>query len=66
MVGGNFSDIPVTCYTFGADYWTYTKDKYSGFEGNIGDILLAFLFNLMGNSLKFRQAIDDINNDIKN
>jgi len=66
MVGGNFSDIPSTCYIFGKDYWTYTKDKYSGFAGNIANILLAFLFNLMGNSLKFRQAITDIENDVKN
>ena len=41
-------------------------DKYSGFDGNIGDIILSFVFNLMGNSLKFKQAFDDIESDIEN
>ncbi|CDW87218.1 UNKNOWN [Stylonychia lemnae] len=66
MVGGNLSEVPFQCHQFAIDYWSYTKDKYSGFAGNVGNILLAFLFNLMGNSLKLRQAITDINNDIKN
>lgn len=65
-IGGNFSTIPIDCKVFGDDYGAYTVAKYSGFNGKIGDIILAFVFNIMGNSLKFKTAMDDINNDIKN
>lgn len=65
-VGGNFSNIPIKCLVFGNDYRAYTVSKYAGFNGKIGDIIIAFVFNFMGNSLKFKTALDDINNDIKN
>eukprot|EP00347_Sterkiella_histriomuscorum_P005546 403356198 len=65
-IGGNLSTVPINCKLFGDEYVTYTIDKYSGFNNKIGDIILAFVFNIMGNSLKFKQAMDDINNDFKN
>ena len=53
-IGGNFSTVPINCKLFGDEYKTYTIDKYSGFNNKIGDIILAFVFNIMGNSLKFK------------
>lgn len=53
-IGGNFSTIPIDCAIFGEDYWAYTVSKYSGFNGQVGDIILAFTFNLMGSSLKIK------------
>lgn len=58
--------MPINCYTFGNDYKTFLYDKYAAFNGQVGDIILAFIFKLMGNSLKFKQAMDDITNDLKN
>lgn len=54
MVGGNFSKLPINCKTFGDDYASFTISRYSGFNGKVGDFILAFIFNIMGNSLKFK------------
>jgi uncharacterized protein YfaP (DUF2135 family) len=65
MVGGNFSWVPYYCYLMGEEIRQNTVDKVNGFE-TIGDFMLAFMFNLMGNSLKIRQALTDIENNNKN
>jgi hypothetical protein len=53
-IGGNFSFIPLNCYLASASAWTSAVNKYNSFDNNVGNFLLAFLFNLMGNSLAFR------------
>lgn len=65
MVGGNFSYVPWYCYKAVDQGWSKSVSKYESFD-SLGDFFLAFLFNLMGNSLKFRQALEDIENDKKN
>lgn len=54
MIGGNFSELPYNCKVFSDAYVAYSYSKYSGFNGKVADFLLAFLFNLMGNALKFK------------
>ncbi len=56
MVGGNFSYVPINCYYMLLEIKENTETKVNGFD-TLGDFFLAFLFNIMGNSLKFRQAI---------
>lgn len=62
-IGGNFSYIPYNCYLFGDNFWAATVAKYDSFSGNIANFFLAFLFNIMGNSLKFKVALNDIASD---
>lgn len=66
MLGGNFSSSWVDCSTFGYSFYLYWEAKYAEFNNNIGDFLLAFLFNLMGNSLRFRSIFNEIQNDQEN
>ena len=65
-LGGNFSYIPHDCYVFMEDYWHVTKTKFNSFDNNVGDFMLAFLFNLMGNALAFKKAFNDIDDDLAN
>jgi hypothetical protein len=54
-IGSNFSYVPLNCYIMLKEMGDNVQTKYESFE-TLGDFFLAFLFNLMGNSLKFRQA----------
>lgn len=65
-IGGNFSFIPYTCLLFAKESETSFWNKMADFNNNVGDFYLAFLFNLMGNSLKIRDALNAINNAKKN
>ena len=65
-IGGNFSFIPLNCYQAGNSFVTKTVTKFQSFDGVISDFFLAFLYNLMGNALKLKQALEDIANDQKN
>jgi hypothetical protein len=56
IVGGNFSECPYNCYMAGDNMYQAISQKMQSFSGNYANILTAFLFNLMGNSLKLRQA----------
>jgi hypothetical protein len=48
------------------DYKAFLTTQYSGFYGNVGNIILAFLFNLMGNALQLRAAATAISTDLAN
>lgn len=66
LLGGNFSECPYNCYMAGDNLYQATSQKLQSFSGNYANILTAFLFNLMGNSLKLRQAFQNIQNDLIN
>lgn len=66
MIGGNFSKSWVDCSYFGYNVYLYFLAKYNSFNNNIGDFLLAFLFNLMGNALKFRSIFNEIQDNMAN
>jgi hypothetical protein len=55
-IGGNFSYVPLNCYYAGYSLYMNFYYKIEQFNNNYGNFLLAFLFNLMGNALKFKQA----------
>lgn len=65
-IAGNFSTSYVECEQFGVSIYNYAVTKYQSFNNNIGDFLLAFLFNLMGNALKFKSIFQEIEDDMKN
>lgn len=56
-IGGNFSEIPYNCYLFGDAFKDATKNKFESFNNNVGDFFLAFLLQMMGNSLAFKNAL---------
>lgn len=64
-MGGNFSYVPTYCYTMVEEMRENIHAKFDGFD-TLGDFFLAFLFNMMGNALRFRQALQDIENNNKN
>ncbi len=66
ILGGNFSELPYNCYMAGDNSYQALSQKLQSFSGNYANILTAFLFNLMGNSLKLRQAFQNIQNDLTN
>ena len=66
IIGGNFSHCPYNCYMAGQNGYQAMAQKLQSFQGNYANILTAFLFNLMGNSLKLRQAFQNIANDQAN
>jgi hypothetical protein len=51
-LGGNFADALPNCYQFWDSVKTNEKERYDSFDG-WGDIMIAFLFNQMGNALEF-------------
>jgi hypothetical protein len=65
LVGGNFSYVPYNCWLMLLEIGDNAETRYESFD-TMGDFFLAFLFNLMGNSLKFQQAFKDIENNNKN
>lgn len=65
-IGGNFSYVPYNCFRAGYQLYDATVTKFQSFNNNVGDFFLAFLFNLMGNSLSLKKAFDDIANDQEN
>lgn len=46
--------------------YKYGVDKFAQFNNNIGDFLLAFLFNLMGRALQYKSIFDAIRDNNKN
>lgn len=66
MLAGNFSKSWVDCYSFSYNVYLYFLKKYNSFNNNVGDFMLAFLFNLMGNALRFRQIFNEIQDDMNN
>lgn len=59
-IAGNFSTAVVECELFSLSMYDYTVAKYESFNSNVGDFLLAFLFNIMGNALKFKSIMTQI------
>ena len=64
-LSGNFSSSILTCYDMGNNAYLFGVDKYSQFDNKIGEFLISFLFNLMGNSLKFKSIFDAVTKDVK-
>lgn len=52
-LGGNFSYVPLYCYLMFNEIGDNAVTKFESFD-TLGDFFLAFLFNLMGNALRFR------------
>lgn len=65
-IAGNFSESVVQCELFTLSTYDYMIDKYNAFDNNIGDFLLAFIFNLMGQALKFKSIFEQIQDDMDN
>ena len=65
-IAGNFSASIVECEQFAVNWWQYNVNKFAEFNNNVGDFLLSFLFNLMGNSLSFKSIFNEINDDMAN
>ena len=49
--------MAMNAYAFGVE-------QYSQFNNKIGEFLISFLFNLMGNSLKFKSIFDAVTRNI--
>ncbi len=52
-MGGNFSYVPINCYLMVNEMRDNVQTKFESFD-TLGDFFLAFLFNMMGNALRFR------------
>lgn len=63
---GNWSSALVDCEIMTENAVNYAINKYAQFNNNIGTFLMSFLFNLMGNALKFKSIFDAIQTDITN
>ena len=66
IVATNFSSALVDCTTASINAYTYALTQYNLFGNNISNFLLSFLFNLMGNALKFQSIFTSITNDVQN
>lgn len=49
----------------GENFITYVVIEYRAFSNNLSTMLMSFMFNLMGSSLRLKSVFDNINNDIK-
>ena len=58
MISTNVSEATNQCYLFGKDAYYYVLEVAIDFDNSIGDYLLAFLFNQMGNALAFKDIFD--------
>jgi hypothetical protein len=63
LLAGNFTRTLPMCFQFANSWWTVNVSKLSQFNNSIGDYLLAFLFNLMGNALAFRSIFNEVKLD---
>lgn len=63
---GNFGSAIVDCQLMGSNMISYGVEKYKLFNYDIGSFILAFLFNIMGNALTFKNIFDEIQKDINN
>lgn len=62
LIGGNLADAVPNCYQFSKDVRETETERYNSYDG-WGDILIAFLFNQMGNALEFQQKFVNIQLD---
>lgn len=61
-IGGHFADAVPNCYQFGVDVRETESERFNSYDG-WGDIIIAFLFNQMGNALEFQQKFTNIQLD---
>ncbi len=48
IIGGNVADGIYDCTSFAISFEEFALERYEFFEKQIGTLILAFLFNLMG------------------
>ena len=62
LVGSNFATSLPYCYQFFTSIRTTEQERFESYNG-WGDIMIAFLFNQMGNALEFQQKFTNIQLD---
>jgi hypothetical protein len=63
MVAGNFSDALVDCDTMGNNAANYFIQRWADFSGSFYNLATSFLFNMMGNALKYQSIFTEIKAD---
>lgn len=58
LVASNFSASLVDCELMGENAVAYVYSKGAEFPNGLGDLFMSFLFNMMGNALKFKSIFD--------
>ena len=68
LVGGPVADSVPDCYLFLFNVYQVEDTRFQEFNSNWGNFFLSFLFNQMGNALKFQQKFEKIrqNNEQQN
>ncbi len=64
-LGGSFASVPLQCFLFATQWYADISTK-AVLYGTIGNYLLSFLFNQMGNALSFNTIFNEINQDEEN
>jgi hypothetical protein len=62
LIGSNFATSLPYCYQFYTSVKTTETERFNSYSG-WGDIMIAFLFNQMGNALEFQQKFENIKLD---
>lgn len=62
LIGGHFATSLPYCYQFSQSVKTTETERFNSYTG-WGDIMIAFLFNQMGNALEFQQKFENIKLD---
>lgn len=62
MLGGDFSKAIPYCYQFVDDIYSVESERFASYS-SFGEIMIAFLFNQMGNALEFQQSFANIQLD---
>ena len=67
MIAGPFAEVLPYCYEFFAiEALAYWNNLYTQMNSDFSILIQAFLFTQMGNALKYRTAIDHIDDNNQN
>lgn len=61
MLARHMDNIAPNCYLWYTNGTTYFSNRFKQFNNSYGDLLMSFVFNLMGNALQFVTKFDNIN-----
>lgn len=61
ILARNMDNIAPNCYLMYTNATTYTENRFKQFNNSYGDLLMSFVFNLMGNALQFVTKFENIN-----
>ena len=66
IISGNIADGIFDCAILWISFDQFAKERFSFFENELGTLILAFLFNIMGKAVFIKNVMLEIEYDLEN